>query len=95
MPPQACAYSFWPVQRPAIPIAPVIEDAQNEDEKSSDVFTAAPVGYMNRRWSPDEEARLRKLWGGDLAELAEALNRGERAVHERARLLGLFKRRYS
>jgi hypothetical protein len=43
-----------------------------------------------RRWSPDDDARLRKLWGAaSLASIARRLGRSEKTTYWRARQLGL------
>lgn len=50
---------------------------------------------MNRVWTPGDESQLRTLWGGDLIDIAQVLDRTPGATRNRANLLGLVKRRYS
>ncbi len=49
---------------------------------------------MNRQWTPEDEAKLRLLWGGDVLDIAKALDRTPAATRDRARLLSLVKMRY-
>ena len=50
---------------------------------------------MSRVWTPEDEARLRIIWGGVVTEIAKALGRSPAATRDRAILLGLVKRRFA
>ena len=84
---------------------PVSDDGGSANAEPSDRSSrparrngpSAPAATRKRRWTDDEESRLREMWrqGTSVARIAQQLGRSNMGIRHRAHTLGLSRNRPS